>query len=74
MDLFKRDYKLRSLRTMQKELEKQQGKFQRGGGINVQLNKAVNNILEHLNVQGKLKPEDLSRIETATKHIHKTIQ
>ncbi len=74
MDLVKRDTKLGSLRAMQKKLEQQQEQFQTGGGIKDQLNTAVNNIIEHLTVQGKLDPDNMARIKTATKHIHKTIQ
>jgi hypothetical protein len=74
MDLVKRDTKLGSLRAMQKKLEQQQEHFQTGGGIKDQLNTAVNNIIEHLTIQGKLDPDNMARIKTATEHINKTIQ
>ena len=42
--------------------------------IKDQLNTAVNNIIEHLTIQGKLDPDNMARIKTATEHINKTIQ
>ena len=73
MDLAERDHKLRSLRKMQKVLEKQQEQLQTGGGIEDSLKNAVNNIIEHLTAQGELHPNSTERIRYATQHINNTI-